>query len=262
MGNAGTGNEIRFNEIFNNSVIGIDLAGPGPTNNDPGDADEGGNRHMNHPVLSFAEVNGGFIAVTFDVPTDLANASYPLNVDFYKSDGNSQGRTFLDTVTYTTPGQITATFSSGSIQPGERITATATDSQGNTSEFAADIEVFDFATTSSASSAATSAGQRSSLDVNADGTVSSRDALAVINRLNQSELEGESVEDSARGRLVGDTNGDDRVSSLDALRIINWLGKTENASEELINLDAFDLGLEDPDEFSDEAVDAALSTLF
>lgn len=57
-------------------------------------------------------------------------------------------------------------------------------------------------------------------DVNADGAVSARDALAVINRLNLPE-----VVDNAIGLL--DVDGDGEVSAIDALRVINRLNTNE-----------------------------------
>jgi len=52
--------------------------------------------------------------------------------------GHGEGQTFLGTVRPNRQGKFTATLSP--VTPGTRITATATDVFGNTSEFAANIE--------------------------------------------------------------------------------------------------------------------------
>ena len=57
-------------------------------------------------------------------------------------------------------------------------------------------------------------------DVNADGTVSARDALAVINRLNLPDLVDDAIS-------LLDVDGDGDVSAIDALRVINRLNTNE-----------------------------------
>ena len=84
LGSAGNDNRVTQNSFVDNSVIGIDLAGLGPTANDAGDADEGANRGQNHPVLESAVVVGNNVNVTFSVPTDVANATYDLTIELFK----------------------------------------------------------------------------------------------------------------------------------------------------------------------------------
>ena len=57
-------------------------------------------------------------------------------------------------------------------------------------------------------------------DVNADGVVSSVDALMVINRLGR-----RGDQEPASQRAFRDVNGDGDVTSLDALRVINRMGR-------------------------------------
>ena len=54
VGDASTGNTIRGNAIFDNGLLGIDLANDGATQNDAGDVDEGPNHLQNTPVLMVA----------------------------------------------------------------------------------------------------------------------------------------------------------------------------------------------------------------
>ena len=76
----------------------------------------------------------------------MNNSAYDLYVEFFKSDGNSQGELPIGTDTYTVAdaGQsktITIPIVPGAISGGDRITATVTDALGNTSEFALQFTV-------------------------------------------------------------------------------------------------------------------------
>jgi CSLREA domain-containing protein len=136
------GHSIRGNQMLGNEQ-GIDL-GPGGEITDPGDADEGPNRLQNVPEFDAAltELNAdtGEIDYRFRVLTATDNAAYPLRVDFYSSFGdNLQGEIFLKTVVY--PSAQAEQWVSGTLEPrvpvvpGGKLVATATDSQGNTSQF-------------------------------------------------------------------------------------------------------------------------------
>jgi hypothetical protein len=160
-----TKNEIRGNRIFANSAIGIDLGsdggggitGPleGPTENDSGDGDDGPNRLQNFPEILSADYNAqaGEVTVTYQVPSDpngsgSGTSTYPLAIDFYRADADGEeGKAYLGTNTYTTsdyntstsgPDSKTITFTpSASVTRSDRVLATATDDNGNTSEFSA-----------------------------------------------------------------------------------------------------------------------------
>ncbi|HEV7491282.1 MAG TPA: right-handed parallel beta-helix repeat-containing protein, partial [Rhodanobacteraceae bacterium] len=149
----GQHNKIRRNRIFDNGLLGIDLAAEGVTPND----DDGGiqqndyaNRGQNFPVLTRAA--GGFN--TGVVSGSLTSTGGDFTVDVYASgscdsSGNGEGQTWLKsaTVTISVPPQLdegTATFDIpiSTSNPlvligGAAITATATDPSGNTSEFSA-----------------------------------------------------------------------------------------------------------------------------
>lgn len=135
---------IRGNSIYANAGRGIELGDDGNVI-DPGGGQNGPNRRQNYPELSNNDtfLNGsGEIEFSYRVQTEPLNAAYPLTIDFYKVEtGSAQGRVWLGSDIY--PASEANEFRAGSFQPsawsgplaGERITATATDSDGNTSEF-------------------------------------------------------------------------------------------------------------------------------
>ncbi|TMD02445.1 MAG: DUF11 domain-containing protein, partial [Chloroflexi bacterium] len=94
----GTRIAILSNSIFSNAKLGIDLNGDGPTPNDTGDGDGGNNNLQNFPVLTSISNTGGNVT-TQGTLNSRPNSTYRLE--------------FLTHI----------------------ITATATDAQGNTSEF-------------------------------------------------------------------------------------------------------------------------------
>jgi Right handed beta helix region len=140
-------NAIRGNSIFGNGAIGIDLLPPpntpnGVTPNDANDPDTGGNNLQNFPVLTSAA--GG--ADTTVSGTLDSEASKIYRLEFFSnpscdSSGNGEGEVFLGSTDVTTDGGGDATFTSvvlpGGSSAGEAVTATATDPDGNTSEFSA-----------------------------------------------------------------------------------------------------------------------------
>jgi CSLREA domain-containing protein len=141
--------EIRGNSIFSNTSngasgsrgLGIDLNNDGPTANDPGDGDGGDDKSQNYPVIT-AMTPGASVTIQGTL-NSASNATYHL--DFFASPscdptGFGEGKTFLGTSDVTTNGSGDATFSvilSAAVTQGQVVTATATDSTGNTSEFSA-----------------------------------------------------------------------------------------------------------------------------
>ncbi len=139
-----TGNSIRRNSIFANTNAGINLSVGSLDNfrpNDSGDGDIGPNRLQNFPVITLAVVDGSLLTVAYSVDSAPANAAYPLLIEFFAADGAvRQGRTYLGTDPYSAAlagkSRIITISSAALINPGDMITATATDADGNTSEFA------------------------------------------------------------------------------------------------------------------------------
>lgn len=145
----GTGNRIQRNSIFSNDDLGIDLNGTGVNVNDlapTADADSGPNRLQNFPVFSGSAVLlGNSIAIQYAVPTAVANATYPLTVEFFIADGSSQeGRFFLAADSYSSSTALafkTIVIPAPASVTNPRIVATATDDQGNTSEFSTFVAI-------------------------------------------------------------------------------------------------------------------------
>lgn len=133
-------NRILGNRIYENggsNGIGIDLRGDGPTPNDAGDGDLGPNQVQNYPVIS--RVRGATVVGELD-----SAPSSTFRLEFYGSDacsptGFGQGKTLLGAFDVTTDADGLATFEQAlTTPPGtQRLTATATDPEGNTSEFSA-----------------------------------------------------------------------------------------------------------------------------
>ncbi|MCA9261163.1 MAG: proprotein convertase P-domain-containing protein, partial [Planctomycetales bacterium] len=132
---------VRGNEIYRNVGLGIELAsGTGLTPNDAGDADNGPNRLQNFPaVAGDVEISGNQAAVTYQVPTLPANATFPLNIDFYMVDADGQeGRVYLGSDVYAASdvgSDKVATLAVTTGLTNSQIVAMATDAAGNSSEF-------------------------------------------------------------------------------------------------------------------------------
>ncbi|MBO3099162.1 T9SS type A sorting domain-containing protein [Gelidibacter pelagius] len=131
---------ILENSIFDNSYIGIHLVGA--TKNDIGDADTGPNNLQNTPEIStITYMGGGQIEIIYAVPSSVTNSAYPLWIEFFGAT-NDQGKFFIDSDSYTAPGVKTVTIELPSgYDPAdyENIVATATDANGNTSEFGVNV---------------------------------------------------------------------------------------------------------------------------
>jgi hypothetical protein len=147
---AGTGNTIDPNVISGNAMLGIDLGGTGtPRPNVPGGGGGGPNNGQNFPEFSSAVINtSGNLILQYKVDSAPANSNYGTSgiyVEFFKGDASLQGQTFIGSTNYTlanynsgTPGL--AAFNAGNaaslvVHVGDKIVATATDADGNTSEF-------------------------------------------------------------------------------------------------------------------------------
>jgi hypothetical protein len=135
----GTQSPILGNSIYSNRGLGIDLYPVGPTPNDPGDADTGPNELQNYPVISSASTANGTVKVDGTLSSH-PNTTYLL--EFFANgacdpSGFGEGQEFLGDRYLTTDvtGTATFSFSLGASHVGDAITSTATDPNGNTSEF-------------------------------------------------------------------------------------------------------------------------------
>jgi parallel beta-helix repeat protein len=142
FGITSTGNAISRNSVFSNAGLGIDLIGgfedaTGKTANDPGDIDAGANGLQNFPVITSANKTSTGTTI---VGTLGSATSKTYQVQFFSNPSGNEGKKFLGqkSVTTNTSGNASFTFTtSKAISAGQTITATATDSAGNTSELSA-----------------------------------------------------------------------------------------------------------------------------
>ncbi|MBL38739.1 MAG: hypothetical protein CMP07_10075 [Xanthomonadales bacterium] len=137
---AGTGNRIQQNRFYDNIGLGIELIDAtgelGATPNDPGDTDTGANQLQNWPELFSAEEDGGVLSIGYAVDA----ATLPIRVEFFVADDDgTEGARFIGAHEYTVAGSAVAAISADPVEIGDRVLATATDAEGNTSEFSPSI---------------------------------------------------------------------------------------------------------------------------
>ncbi|MCA9955525.1 MAG: right-handed parallel beta-helix repeat-containing protein [Anaerolineales bacterium] len=130
-------NSIRGNLIFNNGQLGIDLGNDGVDTNDSGDADGDENEHQNYPVLTTSP-GSTLVDVVLD---SKPNTTYQIDVYLNDSCDPSdfgEGQEYFSTFPQQTDAQgyLQFQFALGGVT-GRYFTATATDPDGNTSEFSA-----------------------------------------------------------------------------------------------------------------------------
>ena len=144
----GTEHRISGNAIYQNvGGLGIDLipgggnppdAPSGVTSNDPGDADTGPNNLQNFPVLTAIE---SLTIPMFRITGTLQSTpNAPFRIEFFNNSAYDaslfgEGQSYVGSVDVSTNASGNATFTFDS--PGSTVTATATDADGNTSEFSA-----------------------------------------------------------------------------------------------------------------------------
>ncbi len=134
LGTPAQQNRILSNIIENNMTTPqIDLGGDGLTSNDFGDADNGPNRFQNFPVVTTSHNSAGDTVLTGEL-NSAPSSTFTVQL-FGLLDGDTQQR-LLNTLTVTTDANGVASFQTtypGNVR-AESVTATATDSLGNTSE--------------------------------------------------------------------------------------------------------------------------------
>jgi len=139
---SGTRNKITANSIHSNGKLGIDLSPLGVTPNDQGDGDSGANNLQNFPVIEDVQSGNTSVAVAGTLDS-TPNTRFRL--EFFASrqcdpSKFGEGETFLGSVTVTTDAKGSAAFQFGDYlynPVGPYVTVTATDPDGNTSEFSA-----------------------------------------------------------------------------------------------------------------------------
>ncbi len=148
-GSTAIGNRMRFNSIYNNGALGIDLSADttapfdpdGVTENDCGDADTGPHGLQNYPILTAPIFNGDGTVTVGGAFGSKASQTYTL--DFYSNStadpsNYGEGETYIGSKSVTTDASGKTAFqftSTVQVAPGLKITATASDIDGSTSEF-------------------------------------------------------------------------------------------------------------------------------
>jgi hypothetical protein len=131
---------ILGNSIFANGGLGITLdSSTIPLANDDGDADLGSNNFQNYPVITSAVIAGGMATLS---GTLNSTPSTTFRIELFAgsvcdASGFGEGETFIGTTDVTTDASGNVSFGplSFAAPDNSEITATATDPDGNTSEF-------------------------------------------------------------------------------------------------------------------------------
>jgi hypothetical protein len=130
--------------IYSNDGLGIDINEDGVTPNDLGDGDTGPNNLMNYPVLTDAKVTQGKLKIKGTIDTQNPET---VTIEFFANpvpypggdpSGYGEGAIYLGSDRPNPQGKINVILPT--VAPGTLITATATDANGNTSEFSAYLE--------------------------------------------------------------------------------------------------------------------------
>jgi uncharacterized repeat protein (TIGR01451 family) len=136
----GSRNAILGNAVFGNEALGIDLDADGLTPNDPGDDDFGANDLQNFPELTHAIVYPDRTLISGRL--DSLPGTYRL--EFFLSEvcddsGYGEGQAYLTnaSVTISGGGPVSFALTLPVLPAGRYLTATATDSVTNSSEFSA-----------------------------------------------------------------------------------------------------------------------------
>ncbi len=141
----GKRNAILGNRIFDNELASIDSEPVGPSLNDALDVDQGPNEGQNRPVLRSAIAGGNMLTMMGELKSA---ASAIFRIEFFHNaachaSGLGEGATYLGAASVTTDANGTAVIASPltSSETSGFVTATATDVEGNTSEFSPCIAI-------------------------------------------------------------------------------------------------------------------------
>jgi len=134
-------NWITQNSTYSNTMLGIDLGDNNVTANDPADPDVGANEEVNFPVIASAVYSGGqtTISGTVDIDTDPTQATVELFRVSTDPSGYGEGQTYLGFAMPDAAGNWSVIVPG--LIAGDTVTATTTDVNFNTSEFAQNFVV-------------------------------------------------------------------------------------------------------------------------
>jgi hypothetical protein len=129
------GNRITRNAVWSNMGLGIDLGDDGVTPDDPGDLDTGANQELNYPVLTSALYTPAKTLIRGTLQIDVSPSLALVEIFKARVDptGHGEGEVYLGSSVPAPDGSWS--FTTTQLLPGDRVTTTATDSSGNTSEF-------------------------------------------------------------------------------------------------------------------------------
>lgn len=134
-------NTFSGNQIFGNMAMGIDLFPKGVNANDEGDVDDGANEKMNYPVIADAlhDPANGYISIHGTIDCNSYGGPEGIRIELFVSDNENllshgYASKYLGFTTADANGNWI--FNGMGANIGDKITATATDVRGNTSEFA------------------------------------------------------------------------------------------------------------------------------
>ena len=141
-----SGNVVLGNSIRANTGPGIDLGADGVTANDGALTAGQPNLLMDHPVFSSAQLVGTTLTVsgyigTAPGDTDFANARVEIFRSSNDLSGFGEGQSYLDFLTADASGNFSGSLTVVGFTATDRITGTATDGSGNTSEFGPNADI-------------------------------------------------------------------------------------------------------------------------
>ncbi len=158
-----TGNVITQNAIYGNAGLGIDLdvrtgaypnafVGDGVTLNNNAKSATIANAGMDFPVFTSAALGGSTLTVSGYVGLGPNQATFAgAVIEIFKAAPGAgdtsgpntygEGQTYLGTLTADANGNFTGSLAASGLLAGDRITATARDASGNTSEFGVNYTV-------------------------------------------------------------------------------------------------------------------------
>ena len=140
----GVHNTVRGNSIHDNGPLGLNLytGGSAPKPNDAGDADNGSNNLQNYPIVQAVVHLAGSTEIVGKLDSTPTTT---FDLDFYSNPACSnfprefvEGETYIGSTQLATDDTGHVTFTSTlpvATEDGARISVTATDPDGNTSEF-------------------------------------------------------------------------------------------------------------------------------
>ena len=140
---AGSGNSVLGNRIFANGGQGIDLgANDGVTGNNSDSGTLGPANPLNFPELSTAKLSAAGLTITGSMTTEIGKT---IRIEFFATpstdadpSGHGEGKRFLGFIDVTmnkATKNFSTTLAATGLTTNFVITATATDADGNTSEF-------------------------------------------------------------------------------------------------------------------------------